>query len=237
MTTKETNQEMFLNEIAKNLGRPRKKAVERPTWKKRPQWDVSTDTSQDELVAQLKDRCLAIHTQVEETTLDTLSTTLDKVLNDYEASSIIHWQDPRFTEYGLDSYFALHKEKGHHVRAWDPLDEQGNITFAEHADVGITFSDMTLAESGTVTLLHDSGKGRSVSFLPKSFIAIIPKSSLVPRISQATRMLHQKVEAGEAIPSCVNFVSGPSNSADIEMNLVVGAHGPVRACYILVEDK
>ncbi|MEK4566681.1 lactate utilization protein C [Alkalihalobacillus sp. FSL R5-0424] len=237
MTTKETNQETFLNEIAKNLGRPRKKEVVRPTWKKRPQWDVLKNASQNELVAQLKDRCLAIHTQVEEATLDTLACTLDKVLNDYEASSIISWQDPRFAEYGLDSFFEQHREKGHNVREWDSSDEKGNITFAEHADVGITFSDMTLAESGTVTLLHDSGKGRSVSFLPKSFIAIIPKSTLVPRISQATRMLHQKVEAGEDIPSCVNFVSGPSNSADIEMNLVVGVHGPVRACYILVDDQ
>ena len=235
--TKENNQETFLNEIAKNLGRPRKKEVTRPIWKKRPQWDVLADASPDHLVEQLKDRCLAIHTQVEEATLETLPATLNKVLQEYEASSIINWSDPRFEEFGLQSFFKEHSENGHPVHYWDPEREKENIAFAEKADVGITFSDMTLAESGTVTLLNTAGKGRSVSFLPKSYIAIIPKSTLVPRISQATRMLHQLVEEDQPFPSCVNFVSGPSNSADIEMNLVVGVHGPVRACYILVDDK
>ncbi|TSB47275.1 LutC/YkgG family protein [Alkalicoccobacillus porphyridii] len=237
MTTTETNQETFLNEIAKNLGRPRKKEVTRPKWKKQPQWDVSANSSQDELVEQLKDRCLAIHTQVEMATLKTLPETLNKVLEQYEASSVIRWNDARFEEFGLESFFDKHHKNGHPVHIWDSEKEKENINFAEKADVGITFSDMTLAESATVTQLNNDGKGRSVSFLPKSYIAIIPKSTLVPRISQATRMLHHLVEEDQPFPSCVNFVSGPSNSADIEMNLVVGLHGPVRACYILVDDK
>lgn len=236
-TSTNDNQETFLNEIAKNLGRPRKKDVTRPTWKKQPQWNVLAESSQDQLVEQLKDRCLAIHTQVEMATLKTLSATLNKVMEQYEASSIIHWDDPRFEEFGLKPFFDQHFEKGHQIHKWDSEKEKENISFAEKADIGITFSDVTLAESATVTQLNTAGKGRSVSFLPKSYIAIIPKSTLVPRISQATRMLHQRVLQDQPFPSCVNFISGPSNSADIEMNLVVGVHGPVRACYIIVDDK
>lgn len=96
---------------------------------------------------------------------------------------------------------------------------------------------MTLAESGTVLLFSNRNKGRSVSLLPKTFIAIVPQSTIVPRMTQAATAISKLVSEGQEIASCIDFITGPSNSADIELNLIVGVHGPIKATYILVKDK
>ncbi len=162
---------------------------------------------------------------------------LSEVVEQFAGERLVTWKDDRFEEFGLRSLFATMETDGKQVHTWAPEKGEENIAIAEQADIGITFSDITLAESGTVVLLSDSNKGRTVSLLPTSYIAIIPKSTLVPRMTQATAHLHQLAKSEGRFPSCVNFISGPSNSADIEMNLVVGVHGPIRACYIIVDDR
>src|SRR5699024_12658586 len=111
-----------------------------------------------------------------------------------------------------------------------------NIVRANVANIGLTISDITLEESGTVVLFSSKDHGRSVSFLPLHSIILVPKSSIVPRMTQAARIIREKTLNGEHLASCINFITGPSNSADIEMNLVVGVHGPVKATYVMVED-
>ena len=232
------NKESFLNRVAQNLGRERRTAsVSRPGWKHHPQYEVFKEFSQDQLVDILKEQCTKIHTIVEEVNTKSLKEALEKVVEDIGGKSVISWDDPRFEEYGINSYFEEATSKGVDVHIWTPSCGADNIRKAEQADVGITFSDMTLAESGTVVLFSNKGKGRSVSLLPTNYIAIIPKSTIVPRMTQATTYIHKMQEELGKVPSCINFISGPSNSADIEMNLVVGVHGPIRAIYIIVSDR
>ncbi|GAE35987.1 LutC/YkgG family protein [Halalkalibacter akibai] len=232
------HKDRFLDQIAKSLGRPRKTTpVVRPNWKHQPQHEVFKGYNQDQLVDVLVEQCTKIHTQVELVTTKNLQEVLRNVIAGWNAQSIISWDDPRIKEYELDAFFQEIFQAGVDVHEWNPAVGEENIKFAEQADIGITFADMTLAESGTVVLFSDQGKGRSVSLLPTYYIAVIPKSTIVPRMTQATSYIHQMQEQQGTVPSCINFISGPSNSADIEMNLVVGVHGPVKAYYLIVEDK
>ncbi|WP_171548136.1 LUD domain-containing protein, partial [Shigella flexneri] len=43
------------------------------------------------------------------------------------------------------------------------------------------------------------------------------KSTILPRVAQLAEKLHQKAQAGERMPSCINIISGPSSTADIEL--------------------
>lgn len=232
------NKDKFLSNIAKSLGRERRTTgVTRPEWKYRPQYEVFKGFSQDQLLEQLEEQCQRIHTTSKRATLDTLPSVLKEVISELGGKSIINWADPRFEEYNLTDVFSqFANEEGNEFHVWDPAMGEKNVKVAERANIGITFSDITLAESGSVVLFIEKGKGRSVSLLPATYIAIIPKSSIVPRMTQAAAKIHKMAEAGR-LPSCINFISGPSNSADIELNLVVGVHGPIKATYIIVEDK
>jgi L-lactate dehydrogenase complex protein LldG len=238
MTGTIQNRDSFLNQIASQLGRPRNsKPVERPNWKFRPQDEVLKGATQDELLEVLTEQCKKIHTTLYTTNLKELPKTLNEVVADYGGGPVVTWKDERFSKWGLDSLIKSDwPSQQIEVFEWDHTKGSENITKAENANVGITISEITLAESGTVVLFSDEDKGRTVSFLPATYIALIPKSTLVPRMTQAAQKMREIHQQTGHVASCINFITGPSNSADIELNLVVGVHGPVKASYIVIDD-
>lgn len=231
------NRDCFLDNLANRLGRPRlTEGVERPTWRFNPQWEVYAGYSQDQLVDVLEKQCKKIHTDFKRTDREGLPQLLKEVFASYNGQKILASNDRRNEDYGLLATFEDLQLQGVDVRLWDSAKERDNQVFAEQADIGITFSEITLAESATVTLFNDKDNGRTISLLPRVYIAIIPKSTLVPRMTQATKQIHEAHVEGREVSSCISFISGPSNSADIEMQLIVGVHGPVQATYIVVDD-
>lgn len=239
MTGTIQNRESFLNQIAGSLGRSRiTTPIERPKWKHLPQHEVLKDATQDELLEVLIKQCENIHTTIHVIDTADLSAALQDVVKEYGGGPIISWKDSRFSEWGLDSLFTqVWPSQEIDVHEWNYERGKENIEKAERANVGITISDITLAESGTVVLFSNEDRGRTVSFLPTTYIALIPKSTIVPRMTQAAQKMREFEKQGGTVPSCVNFITGPSNSADIELNLVVGVHGPVKATYIVLNDR
>ena len=222
------NRDAFLQTISAKLGRS-KPSIDKPKikWKHSPQLDVLKDTIADELVDILVEQCAHIHTTVKHCTIDTLPDVLKEIFTVYKGGHLLYSDDSRYEDLQLTHFLSrLNSPK------WNPANGDENIQLAECANIGLVISDMTLAESGTIMLQSSAKRGRTLSFLPENSVAIIPKSGIVPRMTQAAQFLREQGRPA----SCINFITGPSNSADIEMNLVVGVHGPVRMTYIIVED-
>lgn len=107
-----------------------------------------------------------------------------------------------------------------------------NINAAQNSNVVVAVPIFFLAESATIVVESEAGQGRSLHFLPTHYISVIPLSRMVPRSTQAATWLDENKKPG----STLHFISGPSNSGDIEMQLVVGLHGPLEINYVIVKD-
>ena len=72
----------------------------------------------------------------------------------------------------------------------------------------------------------------TLTFLPEHHLVVIPADAVHGDMERALARLRAIHGKGE-MPRTVNFVSGPSRSADIEQTILLGAHGP-RALHVLV---
>jgi L-lactate dehydrogenase complex protein LldG len=99
--------------------------------------------------------------------------------------------------------------------------------------VGITGVFCGVAETGTLMLLSGEETHAVTSLLPETHIAIVKTARIVAGMEDAWGLLRAEVGA---LPRAVNFVSGPSRTADIEQTITLGAHGPYRVHIVLVKE-
>ncbi|MEE1477643.1 MAG: lactate utilization protein C [Eggerthellaceae bacterium] len=119
---------------------------------------------------------------------------------------------------------------------WDPTSREASVGRAENADVGITVASFGIAETATVIQKCTVQSGRSICLLPIGHIALLRKKDIFPYMTQLMESWEEAVASGESMPSNYTFISGPSNTADIELVRVVGVHGPVHTGVILIDD-
>ncbi|HEY7608986.1 MAG TPA: lactate utilization protein [Alphaproteobacteria bacterium] len=104
-------------------------------------------------------------------------------------------------------------------------------------EVGISLAWKAVAETGTLVMLSGEATPTTLNFLPETEIVILPADRVVGSYEEALAPLRSNGEdsAKHALPRVVNFVTGPSRSADIEQTLQLGAHGPRRLHIVIVD--
>jgi L-lactate dehydrogenase complex protein LldG len=100
-------------------------------------------------------------------------------------------------------------------------------------EVGLSHAAAAVAETGTLVLASGADNPVTLGFLPETSIVVVEDKDLVGGYEGAWTKLRARFSE-RAMPRTVNFISGPSRTADIGGQLVMGAHGPRRLCVILV---
>lgn len=104
----------------------------------------------------------------------------------------------------------------------------------ESADIGISLVDFAIAETGTIAEVTTDDAIRLISSLPAIHIAFLSLSQIVLSLNEAAARLRKIYEKHPE--NCnVTFISGPSRTADIEMKLFLGVHGP-QASHVIVRE-
>ena len=100
-------------------------------------------------------------------------------------------------------------------------------------DVGISTAQAAIAETGTLVLESESERHRLVSLVPPVHIAIIEATSICLTLGEALAAV-RRGEPAEVNPT-ITFITGPSRTADIELTLAIGVHGP-QELYVIINE-
>jgi hypothetical protein len=99
--------------------------------------------------------------------------------------------------------------------------------------VGVSLAWRGVAENGSLVLLSGADNPTSINFLPDHHLVVLRHEDLVPHLEMVWAALRERGAGGW--PRTVNVITGPSRTADIELTIQLGAHGP-RSLYVLLVD-
>lgn len=112
--------------------------------------------------------------------------------------------------------------------------ETGRAAPSDLVCVSHAFS--AVAETGTLVLVSGGDNPTTLNFLPDTHIVVLNAADIVGDYESVWQKLRETY--GKALmPRTVNFITGPSRSADIGHSLLLGAHGPRTLHIIVVSDE
>ena len=178
---------------------------------------VSQSLEYSDLGERFKYELQALGGIVEDVASDNLVETITSTLKEYGVVSILAW-DWEHLPAGLEE--ALRVAKIEVLSGANPT-----------AQAGITGVIGAIAETGTLILPGGPGRPQAASLLPELHIAILHRTAIFATLAEALHL----PEIREA-PTVV-LVSGPSRTADIEMTLTIGVHGPGKIHVFMVNPS
>lgn len=227
----------FFSRISHALGRKEIPTFVAPyPYEKGPQEAMYSDLSHEQVVDMFKVECEKVGTKFVTTDEAHVVETILKEIEE-RGGKVIYPCCEEAEKFQLKENFDKVDKEGTTFYQWNPsAGRQANIDEAKVAEIGITFPILGIAETATVIQPSFEASGRSIGLLPLCHIAVIRTSDIVPRMTQSMRALTKVYkENPEGFPSNVVHISGPSNTADIELVRVVGVHGPINVTFILVD--
>ena len=200
-----------------------------------PQFKMYQGITEAEIIDMFKAGCAAFDTKLIETTKDKLAETVVAEINANHGGKVAYSNQKEVNDFNLTEVF-----KANNIDAvqWQPsLGRETNINNVKDANIGITFADLGVAETGTIIQISGVECGRALSLLPDIHIGIVKQSAIVPRLTQSMKILQNLFDEDPGnFPTNICHISGPSRTADIELINVMGAHGPVAVTFILIKD-
>ena len=166
--------------------------------------------------------------------MESLLTTVEHVA---DASEIPEKVQAYLAAKNLPSRIKVSPSKEVSALAWDKVPTIEIVTGAgaEEDEVGLSPAFSAVAESGTLMMASGADTPSTINFLSENHIVVLNVKQLRGSYEEAWDLLRAATK-GKELPRTVNFISGPSRTADIETRLIMGAHGPKNLHVILVGD-
>lgn len=102
----------------------------------------------------------------------------------------------------------------------------------------VTHCFCAVAETGSIVTASDSEHPSTLNFLPDNHVVVLHQNQIVKHVDDVWTRLRDVPEMSSSVsttvPRALNFITGPSRTADIEQTLELGAHGPRKMHVVLV---
>ena len=155
-----------------------------------------------------------------------------------DRKSVIRWPDPLLDDLDLETRLATQGIPVHTTRLDPkaPVDKQRAVIRRQTIDayIGVTTADFCLADTATLVMKSRPHQARSVSLVPSIHVAVVRLDRMLADLKELYALLRwDDTQWREGLTHHMVMISGPSKTADIELVMVHGAHGP-RAVHVVV---